>query len=314
MTDLDQAEADQRWLLDRARLARWAFPTSRSTRRVTRPGEDGWLAELDALRPRFAAAVESGSEASVEIAARTWRLWSWAGQDTEARRIAELALVTVGDRTTSWAVHLAYAAAVVAHRAGDLDGQRRHSATALEMAQSLGDPESLALAHLAASRAAFDDGDAAVALAHAQASYAAARQLPLEVQQAPLHLVAQSHRLAGDIDAAAETFTRSLELNREIRDPGMVAAESFNLGLMQMRHGRADEAEAVLATLGPVADDPYDAVLRGVATAGIAWARGAPERARALLDDARAIQAEHGVELATEDQADLDWVAARIAG
>lgn len=83
---------------------------------------------------------------------------------------------------------------------------------------------------------------------------------------------------------------------------------------MQVRRGHADDAEAALATRGPVeADDPGDHVLAGIVEAGIAWVRGDVERARGVLERVRAVQAEHAVALAVEDHADLDWLAGRLA-
>lgn len=302
---MDQAE-----LLEQARRARWAFPTSRSARRVTRAGEDSWLPDLEALRPRFAAAIEAGGDAAVEIAARTWRLWPLAGDDDEARRLLEVAASAADGAVTPWAAHVQYGLALLAHRAGDVDGQRRHSTLALALAEQLDDPESTVLAHLAASRAAFDVGDSAAALRHAQASYAAAQALSPDLRQAPLHLVAQSHRQAGDFDAAADHFARGRQLNREVGDLYMVGAESFNLAIVQMRRGRADAAEAALAGGSDVIDqdDPGGRVLMGIVTAGVAAVRGDLKRAGAVLDEVLALQGAHQVVLAVEDQADLDWL------
>ena len=185
------------------------------------------------------------------------------------------------------------------------ESQERNEA-ALDAARAAGDPEALALAHLGLSRVAFEQGDYKRALALAQKAREHARGLdPALGGQAPLHAEAQSRRMLGDLDTAAELLRESLALNRQIDDLGMVAVELHNLGHVEIRRGNIVEAERLFAELG-ASDDAYGA-LNGAA---LALARGDEDRARELLVRAEAVEGE----LPPDDRAELDWLRERLGG
>jgi tetratricopeptide (TPR) repeat protein len=176
---------------------------------------------------------------------------------------------------------------------------RARNQAALEAAQAVGDPEALALAHLGLSRVAFEDGDYKRALAQARAAREHARDLQTALDQGPLHTEAQSTRMLGDLDRAADLLAESLALNRRIGDTGMVAVELHNLGHVEIRRGNVEAVERIFDELG--AGDDAQSTLSGAA---LAHARGDDHRARELFARAELVRGE----LAADDRAELDWL------
>jgi hypothetical protein len=133
--------------------------------------------------------------------------------------------------------------------------------------------------------------------------------------QAPLHLHAQSTRLAGGYDEAAGLFAESLALNREIGDEGMVVVELHNLGHVEIHRGNAGVAERLFAELERLssADDPYSAAMSCLNDAVIAYSRGEGARASALLDRAESTLLEARIPAAADDRFELDWLRERLA-
>jgi ATP/maltotriose-dependent transcriptional regulator MalT len=154
--------------------------------------------------------------------------------------------------------------------AGDAEGARRRNEEAFALAQDLDDSEALLYAHLGLSRVALEHGDHARAREHAAAARALAVRLGEAVGQAPLHMEAQSTRLADDYNGAAE------------RD-------------------NADAAEQYFAQLPP-SDDPYVQALMRVNRAGVAYRRGNVDEARELLASV------DGEEFASDDREELEWL------
>ncbi len=134
------------------------------------------------------------------------------------------------------------------------------------------------------------------------------------MSQAPLHLHAQSTRLAGDYDGAAELLAESLALNRRLGDRGMVAVELHNLGHVELHRGHTDAAARLFAECAQLEadDDPYGAAMRELNEAAVAFATGELERARAGLDSADSILEESGTEPASDDRFELDWLRGRL--
>jgi tetratricopeptide (TPR) repeat protein len=160
---------------------------------------------------------------------------------------------------------------------------------------------------------ALDDGEYERARKLAVAARAHARGLGAAMGQAPLHLHAQSTRLAGDYDGAAGLFTESLALNRAIGDDGMVIVELHNLGHVEIHRGDPEAAEGRFAELKRLssADDPYSEAMLSLNDAAIAYCRGDAERASALLDRAEATLREARIPAAADDRFELDWLRER---
>ena len=149
-----------------------------------------------------------------------------------------------GEKKPSRARSLAlYGDALLAFRQGRIEESRQRSQAALDAALAVDDREALTLAYLAVSRIAFEDGEYAKSASLAVKAREFARDLGPAMGQAPLFLHASATRLTGDYDQAAALFEQSLELNRKIRDQGMVAAELQNLGFVEIHRGNVDAAE-----------------------------------------------------------------------
>jgi ATP/maltotriose-dependent transcriptional regulator MalT len=209
-----------------------------------------------------------------------------------------------------------YGDGLLAFWQGAHEESRRRNEAALQAAQAAGDAEALALAHLGLSRVALEDGDYERGRELAVAARTHARTLGAAMRQAPLHLHAQSTRLAGDYDEAAGLFAQSLALNREIGDDGMVCVELHNLGHVEIHRGNPDVAERLFAELARLssADDPYSAAMSRLNDAVIAYSRGDGVRASVLLDRAESTLLEARIPAAADDRFELDWLRERVAG
>ncbi|MBI2923418.1 MAG: hypothetical protein HYY18_20360 [Planctomycetes bacterium] len=308
-------------LLDLARQARWTFPSSsgRPVARETPP----WAEALLAARGRMAEAAQVLARCdAVELAARAWRTWILA-RDFDAGR-EFLRPILAAAPLSKWRALALYGDALFAFWQGAHAEARARCEAALADAQTSGDPEALALAHLAVARAAVTDGDASLATTHARESRRHAVALPEPFRQAPLHMHAQARLLAAqhaetpsaqaaDLNEAAALFTESLDLNRRIGDTGMVAVELHNLGFVQARRGDADAAERHFeecARLGDNTDSVSRAFL-ALYRATVAFVRGDRDRARTSFDFSEATFRESGQNPAAE--AEFAWLRESLA-
>jgi ATP/maltotriose-dependent transcriptional regulator MalT len=208
-----------------------------------------------------------------------------------------------------------YGDGLLAFWQGAREESRRSNESALEAARAAEDAEAHALAHLGLSRIALDDGDYERARELAVAARAHARGLGAAMGQAPLHLHAQSTRLAGDYDGAAELFRESLELNREIGDDGMVCVELHNLGHVEIHRDDPGEAARLFSELARIsfADDPYSVAMVSLNGAAVAYSRGDEERASVLLEQAESTLRKARIPAAADDRFELDWLRERLA-
>jgi hypothetical protein len=311
---VNRAEADR--LLRLARRAEWAFPTSFGEYDLA-PGAD-WLeplrSERDALASAVAWLVADGDEAAAtELAARTWRLWLMEHDHPGVLAFLAPVLDGVGE-VSAWRAEALYGAGLAAIKDGQRDASRAYNEEAFAIAEETGDPSARVFALVGLSRVAFDDDDLERSRALAQEALDVARGLRIGMRQAPLFMTALATRMSGDLDAAAALMAENLELNRSIGDARMVAVESQNLGLVQARRGRYEEAERLFAEWAAHADldDPYGAVLASLDRAFLALGRNELDVAAEHVAAARATLAETGLELAPDDDAELDYVERRI--
>jgi tetratricopeptide (TPR) repeat protein len=254
-------------------------------------------------RDEFAAqAHELDAEAATELAARAWRLWMAARDVPGGRAFLAEVLERDGAPRSRWRALALYGDGLFAFWEGDLAASRARNDEALAIAEELDDDEALALAHLGLSRAALEEGDAAAALEHAVAARRSAAEVGEAMGQTPLHVHAQSLRLAGDYDGAARLFGESLALNERIGDQGMVVVEHHNLGHVELHRGNVDAAERHFGAL-PRDDD----ALAKLNDAALAFARGDAERARALVEEIG------DIELPADDRSELQWLRDRCA-
>jgi tetratricopeptide (TPR) repeat protein len=255
--------------------------------------------------------MEHGDEESaVAIASNAWRLWVVA-RDVGGGRAFLASVLDKGEKKQSRARSLAlYGDALLAFKQGKIEESRRRSQAALDEALAVNDREALTLAYLAASRVAFEDGDYAKSLTLAVKAREFARSLDPAMGQAPLFLHAQATRMTGDYEKAAGLFEQSLDLNRKIRDQGMVSAELQNLGLVEIHRGNVDAAERYFAEserLG-TANDPYGSAMTQLYRSAIEFVRGNRDGSRALLQRARSILKEAKIDAAPDDQFEINWL------
>ncbi len=319
MVPIEMTAAKAERILTHSREMTWPFPSSYG-RPVGRGDEAAaWAEAAAAERAAFADAArflaESGrSDEALELAANAWRLWVLAGDIAGGRQFLE-AIVESADGVPSRSRALAvYGAGLLTARAGDHEQARAYNETALDVAQEVNDGEALALAHLGLSRVAFDEGDYETSRDHALKARRHAREISEAMEQAPLHLHAQAIRGLGDYDAAAMLFADSLALNRRIGDEGMVDAELHNLGHVEVHRGNGDAAARLFNELAARApgSNPQDRALAQLNKAAVAYARGDAPAATALLAGARNILGESAIELAPDDQHEVDWLTRQL--
>jgi tetratricopeptide (TPR) repeat protein len=315
----EMTDEKARHLLDVSRELHWAFPSSQGTPIIRGDATSRRVEQAVADRESYANAarflMENGDRVgAVEIAANAWRLWILA-RDPSSGRAFLASVLDGGEQKPSRARSLAlYGDSLLAFSQGKLEESRQRSQAALDTALVLNDPEALTLANLGLSRIAFEDRDYPRALALALKARQSARDLDPAMGQAPLFLHAQAARLMGDYDQAAALFEQSLALNRKIRDKGMVSAELQNLGFVEIHRGNADVAERLFVEcekLGPMSD-PYSKAMAGINKAGIAFLQGNMNDARALLQRARSLFKEAGIDPGADDQFEIDWLHGQL--
>jgi tetratricopeptide (TPR) repeat protein len=310
-------------LLELSRRAEWAFPTSFSNTAIVRPGAEVWLEPMSAERPAFAEAattlMANGDEhGAAELGANVWRLWLMAG-DLEGGRAFLSSVLDRGTgrptRPTRPRALAMYGDALLAIKQGDREGSRERARAALETATEVEDDEGKVLGLLGLSRVAFEDGDFPLARSFAERSRELARGLGPAMSQAPLHMLAQSIRMSGDDELAAELFEESLALNRRIGDEGMVSVELYNLGHVEAHRGNIEAAARYFSEAAERTnlDDPYDAAVTDLTFAVVALGRGERERARELFDRARGALDRLGAHLPQDDSYELERLERQLA-
>jgi tetratricopeptide (TPR) repeat protein len=272
------------------------------------------LAERHLIEPAARRFLDEGeAELAIELAAHTWRLWVIAGDAFEGLQMLRRLLDQDHSRSR-WRVFTLYGAGLLAFRLGDVDSSAATNAAALQMARELEDPEALVLAHLAASRDAFDASDYELARAHATTAHELAHGFETAMLQAPLHMLAQSTRLNGDFAGAAALFEASLELNRQLDDVGMVVVEAHNLGHVELHLGNVAAARSHFeeaARLGS-ADDEYGQAMSVLNQGALAFAEHQIDQARSSLDSALAILGAAGIEPAADDRWEMEWLQQKL--
>ncbi len=306
-------------LLTLSRELLWKFPSS-SGRPVPQAAGEATLRKLVEHRERLAEVAalfidNDESASALELAANVWRLWMMNGDIAGGRNFTTMVLERTDRAPTRARALTLYGDGLFAFWQGDVDGARTRNEAALEAARTSGDDEALALAHLGLSRAALEVDDASLAREHALEARRYARKVSEPLGQAPLHMHAQAARRAGDSDEAARLFRESLALNRRLGDSGMILVELENLGRVETHRGNTDDAEACFAECaesGPTTD-AYGRAMTALNTAFVAYARSELETARATVGRIDRELWEAKIRLASDDQAELDWLRDRVA-
>jgi hypothetical protein len=94
----------------------------------------------------------------------------------------------------------------------------------------------------------------------------------------------------------------------------MVAVELHNLGHVEIHCGNAEAAERCFAECAAMAgDDPYSLALGRANEAAVAYVRGDAERAEELLAAADEMVKDRAIDLAADDEAEIEWLRAQLA-
>jgi len=271
--------------------------------------EEAARAELEA---EVRALVERGDgEAACRLAADNWRQWFSSGDIVGGRRVLATALWTDGPPSRARALAL-YADGVLAFRAGDQAGSSARNEAALKVARQVEDKEAESLALVGLSRVALRDGNYGRVCSLASDARELAPTAEAEVN--PLHMLAVGTRLGGDLDAAADLYAESAELNRRLDNPGMVGMELHNLGHLEIRRGNVDAAKRHFADCHPLRDagNPYDNAMKDLNDAALSAVAGDRDRAGELVSRAEQTLEQAGILLDPDDQSEVDWLRAQL--
>jgi len=122
--------------------------------------------------------------------------------------------------------------------------------------------------------------------------------------------------MLGDYEKAAALFHESLELNRRIGDRGMVMAELFNLGLVEIHRNKVDAAEQSFDESAKIAgsgnEDPYGQAMTLLSKSMISLRKGDVPQAWALLQRTRTTFGQAGIEPAKDDEFEIDWLSQEL--
>jgi tetratricopeptide (TPR) repeat protein len=316
---LEMTDEKARHLLVQSRHLHWDFPTSQGTPIIKRDPASQLVEKAAQERESYANAarvlLEKGDEeAAVELAANAWRLWM-VGRDLKGGREFLASVLEKAGKKHSRSLSLAlYGDSLFAHLQGKVEESRERSQASLDAALVVNDPEALVLAYLGLARVAVEKGSNAEAARLALKARESARGLDPALGQAPLFLHAQSTRLLGDYNKAAELFEKSLSLNRKINDQGMVAAELQNLGFVELHRGNLEHAKRCFTEYEKLgfSSDPYFAGMDLVAEAFLVYSSGEKDRSKVLFQRALDIFKEAGITPGPDDQFEINWIQERI--
>src|SRR5207244_12303779 len=316
---LDMTDEKARHFLTLSRELHWDFPSSQGTPIIKGHATSQRVEQAAQERESYANAArvlfeEGDVEGAVRIASNAWRLWVVA-RDVAGGRAFLAIVLEKGEKKPSRARSLAlYGDALLAFRQGKIEESRERSRAALDAALAVNDREALTLAYLAMSRIALEKCDYAKSASLAVKAREFALDLDPAMGQAPLFLHASATRLTGDYDQAAALFEQSLELNRKIRDQGMVAAELQNLGFVEIHRGNVDAAERYFTEGEKIApaSDPYSTAMSIINKAVIAFLRGNRDESRSLLQRAQSVFKEAGIAPGADDQFEINWLQRQL--
>jgi uncharacterized protein YndB with AHSA1/START domain len=147
-----------------------------------------------------------------------------------------------------------------------------------------------------------------------------ARDLALQskegkLERMPLHLQAVAARMQGDFRLARQLYRQSIQLNRQLREERMVAAEHRNLAYVELHDGNATEARELFSTSASLAREcGYEALEPYLLldSAVLALETGDASRAAQLLKGTDARFEAAGQIPDPDDAAELKWLRSRL--
>lgn len=143
---------------------------------------------------------------------------------------------------------VAYDETLAAFRRGDNLEASRLAHMDLDLASANADTAGCVDALCMLARVALRDGDLDEVEARAvQAQYVADTSTDRRLERMPIHLRAVAARMAGNHDEARKLYEKSIELNDELNEPKMAAAEHRNLAYVEIRSGDLRRARELFA-------------------------------------------------------------------
>ena len=244
------------------------------------------------------AAAQGEADLALRLGGALWRFWSirgpvGEGRDWLARLIARAG--AAGEGPTR-AKALA-SAGLLAHQQGDYAAAQPIFEQCLAIRRDLGDPGPIARALTNLAFVVEDKARARELLGEALVLGRAVGDRASVLRT--LNSLGELARDEGDYQRALPLYTESLALCRETGERLGIAHVLHNLGLVLLAQGDTDRAEVHLRESLSVCRELGDRGLVGrcvMALAGVAGARGWPERAARLYGAAQAVRAATGMD------------------
>ncbi|HSO94026.1 MAG TPA: hypothetical protein VLS53_06095 [Candidatus Dormibacteraeota bacterium] len=282
------------------------------------PDAAAWVDRLKPNLPEIDQAARvlitaGDEEAGLELVSAAWRLWMLTGEVATGRHTLA-AVLDLAQRPSRARARALYAAGILAFRAGDQTESQSLNEQGLALARTSGDREAEALALVGLSRVALRNGDYELVRSYSSDARRAVIGLERSADAPPLHLLAAGTRLAGEYDAAADLYSESVRLNRDLGDDWMVGMELLNLGHVELHRGNIGEAERCFAESAAIrsGSDPYQMAMTYLSEAALAVGRGEPQGAAELLQRTESTLAGAGIVLDPDDAFEVAWLRERV--
>ncbi len=299
-------------LLQNSRKAKWLFPSSLG--RPIAKDIPKWLDSIRINQSLLSEAVKyflekSQIDKAYELSANVWRLWVLEHKEKEGRIFLSTVLGKKIFPETLYCSLTLYGDGLLAYRLGDTAASRVCNNEALAIANKINNKETQGLALLGLCRVEFSESNFEQSHDLAVKSLDLLKQLGPSYKQGVLNFAAQSAQAIGNLNEAENLFRQSMELNRQINDETMFTVDLHNLGHVEVKLGKVDEAEIHFNECEKLSEDPndtYSLALNLFNKATIAYARNNIIKARLLIHQSREIINRNKIELAIEDEIELN--------
>ena len=306
------SEEEAQRLLQISRKAEWVFPSS-SGRPVAKNIPE-WVNSIRSNLALLPGAVQfflekNRQDEAYELSANVWRLWVLDHKEEDGRLFLAALLDKKNFTETRYCALTLYGDGLLAYRLGDIAASHNSNNEALVIAEKTNDTEAQGLALLGLSRTEFSESNFSQSYRYATKSLELLKQLGPSYMQGVINFAGQSALALGNLNEAESFFRQSLELNRQLGDETMFTVDLHNLGHVEVRLGKIDEAEKHFIEcekLSPDQDDPYGQSLNLFNRATISHARNDIPNARLLINQSREIIDKNKVRLAIEDETALN--------
>ncbi len=299
-------------LLQISRKANWLFPSSLG--RPIAKDIPEWLNSIlinQSLLPEVVKYFleKDQIDEAYELSANVWRLWVLEHKEKEGRIFLSTILGKKQFPETRHCALTLYGDGLLAYRLGDTAASRESNNEALAIADKINNKEAKGLALLGLCRVEFSESNFEQSHNLAVKSLDLLMQLGPSYKQGVLNFAAQSAFAIGNLNEAETLLKQSFELNRQINDETMFAVDLHNLGHVEVKLGKVDQAEMHFNECEKLSEDPndsYSLALNLFNKATIAFARNDIIKAKLLVRQSREIINKNKIELALEDETGLN--------